>query len=277
MRRRCWSSWRSGPPTGRERGPRTGRVGRCRSRAPPRLVLVVDQFEELFTAGGDADAARAEREAFIAALHAAATVPVGPAETPAGAGGRGGARGFPRPPHRLSAVEGGAGRRAVHGRADERGRIAARGDRACRRGRPGGGARPGRGGDRRAARRGRGRAGQRRAAADVAGDGRHLGTPRGQRADPARLPACGRGRRRGQPQRPGRLRRPDQPAERRGAPGIHPADRHHPGWPVRAAPVQPGRSALRGSTDGGRHRRGHRRLQRPASARPRTGQRRDLP
>jgi len=58
----------------------TGRGARARSRvpadaaaAPPRLVLVVDQFEELFTAGGHAEADRAEREAFIAALHAAAT------------------------------------------------------------------------------------------------------------------------------------------------------------------------------------------------------------
>jgi len=45
---------------------------------PPRLVLVVDQFEELFTA----DVSAAEREAFIAALHAAATVPAGPRSVP---------------------------------------------------------------------------------------------------------------------------------------------------------------------------------------------------
>ncbi len=45
--------------------------------APSRLILVIDQFEELFTAGEDTDAGQAEREAFIAALHAAATVPVG--------------------------------------------------------------------------------------------------------------------------------------------------------------------------------------------------------
>ena len=51
--------------------------------APPRLVLVVDQFEELFTTAGDEEASRAEREGFIAALHAAATVPVGPHERPA--------------------------------------------------------------------------------------------------------------------------------------------------------------------------------------------------
>ena len=43
---------------------------------------MVDQFEELFTAGEDADAGQAEREAFIAALHAAATVPAGPRKVP---------------------------------------------------------------------------------------------------------------------------------------------------------------------------------------------------
>ena len=48
----------------------------------PRLILVIDQFEELFTAGEDTDASRAEREAFIAALHAAATVPAGPQKLP---------------------------------------------------------------------------------------------------------------------------------------------------------------------------------------------------
>ncbi len=50
--------------------------------APPRLILVVDPFEELFTAGEDTDAGQAEREAFIAALHAAATVPVGRQNVP---------------------------------------------------------------------------------------------------------------------------------------------------------------------------------------------------
>ena len=50
--------------------------------APHRLVLVIDQFEELFTAGGDAEDGRMEREAFIAALHAAATVPAGPHKRP---------------------------------------------------------------------------------------------------------------------------------------------------------------------------------------------------
>ena len=48
--------------------------------------------------------------------------PFRPARTTrAGAGGCRGARGFPRPAHRLLAVKDRAGRRAVHGRADERG------------------------------------------------------------------------------------------------------------------------------------------------------------
>ncbi|MGV9596456.1 nSTAND1 domain-containing NTPase [Streptosporangium sandarakinum] len=43
------------------------------------LVLVVDQFEEIFTLASDTDErATAEREAFITALHTAATVPCGP-------------------------------------------------------------------------------------------------------------------------------------------------------------------------------------------------------
>ena len=46
--------------------------------APPRLVLVVDQFEELFTAGQGDDVDEEERKAFTAALHAAATFPAGP-------------------------------------------------------------------------------------------------------------------------------------------------------------------------------------------------------
>ena len=51
--------------------------------APPRVVLVVDQFEELFTAGEGAGAGAAERTAFVTALHAAATVPAGPGGVPA--------------------------------------------------------------------------------------------------------------------------------------------------------------------------------------------------
>jgi len=50
--------------------------------APPRLILVVDQFEELFIAGEDADVDAAERRAFVTALHAAATFPAGPRRLP---------------------------------------------------------------------------------------------------------------------------------------------------------------------------------------------------
>ena len=51
--------------------------------AAPRLVLVIDQFEELFTAGRDSEGDRVERDAFVAALDAAATVPAGPRALPA--------------------------------------------------------------------------------------------------------------------------------------------------------------------------------------------------
>jgi WD40 repeat protein/transcriptional regulator with XRE-family HTH domain len=50
--------------------------------APPRVVWVVDQFEELFTAGEGAGAGAVERAAFVTALHAAATVPAGPGGLP---------------------------------------------------------------------------------------------------------------------------------------------------------------------------------------------------
>ncbi|GAA2255325.1 hypothetical protein GCM10010402_08260 [Actinomadura luteofluorescens] len=66
----------------RRRGLDAAAAGECR------LVLVVDQFEELFTAAGrqngegEGDEA-GEVAAFIAALHAAATRPCGPADTPA--------------------------------------------------------------------------------------------------------------------------------------------------------------------------------------------------
>ncbi len=61
-------------------GPGLGDTAVC---APPRLVLVVDQFEELFTAAADEVAGRAEQGGFITALHAAATVPAGPHKLPA--------------------------------------------------------------------------------------------------------------------------------------------------------------------------------------------------
>ena len=69
---------------GRVAGPGTGpgAPDDAAAAAPPRLVLVIDQLEELFTAGEDSDAGRAEREAFISALHAAATVPASPPGLP---------------------------------------------------------------------------------------------------------------------------------------------------------------------------------------------------
>jgi WD40 repeat protein/transcriptional regulator with XRE-family HTH domain len=48
----------------------------------PRLVLVVDQFEELFTAGQHADVDAVEQKAFVTALHAAATIPAGSGRLP---------------------------------------------------------------------------------------------------------------------------------------------------------------------------------------------------
>ena len=68
---------------GRSPAPGPGGPADAAVAAPPRLVLVVDQFEELFTTAGGEEDSRAEREGFIAALHAAATVPAGPHELPA--------------------------------------------------------------------------------------------------------------------------------------------------------------------------------------------------
>ncbi len=67
------------------RGAGTGPEGQAAAdaAAPPRLVLVIDQFEELFTAGRDSEGDQAERDAFVAALDAAATVPAGPRGLPA--------------------------------------------------------------------------------------------------------------------------------------------------------------------------------------------------
>ena len=68
--------------TGRGADPGSGGPAGAAASAPPRLVLVVDQFEELFTAGEDGDVDAAEREAFVTALHAAATIPAGPRGLP---------------------------------------------------------------------------------------------------------------------------------------------------------------------------------------------------
>ena len=67
---------------GRGADPGPGGPAGAAAGAPPRLVLVVDQFEEVFTAGGDGGAGPGQREAFVTALHAAATVPAGAAGLP---------------------------------------------------------------------------------------------------------------------------------------------------------------------------------------------------
>ena len=68
--------------TGRGADPGPDRPAGTAADAPPRVVLVVDQFEELFTAGADGDVGAAERRAFVTALHTAATVPAGPRRLP---------------------------------------------------------------------------------------------------------------------------------------------------------------------------------------------------
>jgi WD40 repeat protein/transcriptional regulator with XRE-family HTH domain len=68
--------------TGHGAGPGSGGPAGAATGAPPRLVLVVDQFEELFTAGEDGGAGAVERTAFVTALNAAATVPAGPCGLP---------------------------------------------------------------------------------------------------------------------------------------------------------------------------------------------------
>ena len=68
--------------TGRGADPGPDGPASTAAGATPRLVLVVDQFEELFTTGEDGDVDAAERKAFVTALHAAATVPAGPRGLP---------------------------------------------------------------------------------------------------------------------------------------------------------------------------------------------------
>ena len=67
---------------GSDSGAGSAMAGDAAACGTPRLVLVVDQFEELFTVGGNVGAGRAERQAFIAALHAMAAVPAGPHKVP---------------------------------------------------------------------------------------------------------------------------------------------------------------------------------------------------
>ena len=163
--------------TGRGADPGPGGPAGAAAGAPPRLVLVVDQFEELFTAGEGAGAGAAERTAFVTALHAAATVPAGPGRLPSAlvvvvvrADYLGHLIADPR---LKAALDGGPFtvgpmseaelRLAVTGPAAEAGLVVepAVVEAVVTR----------------AARRGWRRAGQRGAAADVAGDGGHLGTP----------------------------------------------------------------------------------------------------
>ena len=67
---------------GRGADPGPGGPAGAAAAAPPRLVLVVDQFEEVFIAGEDSEIDLLERKAFITALHAAATIPAGPGRLP---------------------------------------------------------------------------------------------------------------------------------------------------------------------------------------------------
>jgi transcriptional regulator with XRE-family HTH domain len=91
-----------------------------------RLVLVVDQFEELFTQCPE----EGQRRAFITALHAAATAGHGPDQAPAAFGGAGCARRL-RGPVRGLPTAGRPGARPVPGDRDDR-TAAADGDhRAC--------------------------------------------------------------------------------------------------------------------------------------------------
>ncbi len=68
--------------TGRGAHTESGGAPDSAAAAAPRLVLIVDQFEELFTAGDDAEADRMKREGFITALHAAASGSAGPRQLP---------------------------------------------------------------------------------------------------------------------------------------------------------------------------------------------------
>ena len=68
--------------TGRGADPGSDGPSSAAAGAPPRLILVVDQFEELFTADQDGGVGAVEWKAFVTALHVAATVPAGPRRLP---------------------------------------------------------------------------------------------------------------------------------------------------------------------------------------------------
>ena len=74
------------------RGAGTGpRPAEAAAADPPRLILVVDQFEELFTARRQPRRAGGVHRGAARRRH----LPGRPAQAPAGAGGRGSARGLP--------------------------------------------------------------------------------------------------------------------------------------------------------------------------------------
>ena len=240
-------------------------------------MLVVDQFEELFTAGGDAEDGRVEREAFIAALHAAATVPAGPHKLPPAlvvAAVRADFLGrlIAYPPLK-AALE--AGLFTVGPMSEAELRLAMTGPAAeaglavepalveaviaeLREGAGGGlgsGVLP--------------LMSQAMAATWEHREGGEL-TLRGYRRAGGVADAVNRSAQAAYDA----LTSPQKDAARLVFTQLTVITA---GWPARAAPVQQDRSALPGSADGGRHRRGHRHLQRPPPARPRAGQRRDLP
>ena len=264
---------------GADAGPGAGSGGPADVAAavPPRLVLVIDQLEELFTAGADADAGTVEREAFIAALHAAATIPAGPQKLPQAlviAAVRADFLGrlIAYPPLR-AALD--AGPFTVGPMSEAELRLAMTGPaaeaglavepavveaviaelREGARGGLGSGVLP--------------LMSQAMATTWEHREGDGL-TLRSYRRAGGVANAVNRSAQTAYDAL-------TQPAAGRGASGIHPAHRHHGGRPARAAPVQPDRSALPRRADRSRHQRSHRRLQRPSPARPRHGQRRDLP
>ena len=96
-----------------------------------RLVLIIDQFEQVFAADGPDE--RLERAAFIDAVCTAATRPAGSRGEAPGPGGDRGPRGLLGPVCRLPPARPGHGTRSAGGRPDAAGRPAA-GDRRAGRG-----------------------------------------------------------------------------------------------------------------------------------------------
>ena len=261
---------------GRGADPGSGGPAEVAAAAPPRLVLVVDQFEEVFTAE-DMDAGHGAREAFVAALHAAATIPAGPGRVPAAvvvAAVRADYLGrLIADPALKAALDAGLFtvgpmseaevRLAVTGPAAEAGLAVEpavvqaviaelRGEAG---GGLGGGVLP--------------LMSQAMAATWERREGTEL-TLRGYRRAGGVADAVNRGAQ-------AAYDALTAVAAGRGPAGLCPADRPHRRWPGRAAPVPAGRPEFRGTPAGRGRRRGHRRVQRPAAAGPRAGRRRDRP